>query len=68
MNENLGSTDKIIRIFLGLTIVLLGIKYETWWGLAGLIFPITAVINWCPIYAALGISSNRDGKKELPKI
>jgi hypothetical protein len=57
MNENLGNTDKIVRIFLGLFIVLLGVKYESWWGLLGFIFPITAVISWCPIYAFFGMKS-----------
>jgi Protein of unknown function (DUF2892) len=58
MKENLGNTDKIVRIFLGLIIVLLGVKYGSWWGALGMIFPITAVINWCPIYAFFGLRSN----------
>lgn len=45
MKENLGSTDKIVRIFLGLIIVLLGVKYGSWWGALGMIFPITPLLT-----------------------
>ena len=61
MKKNLGSTDKLIRILLGLVIIFLGVKYQTWWGALGLILPITALINWCPIYAFFGLNSQ--GKK-----
>lgn len=65
MRENLGNIDKIIRIFLGLIIVLAGVEYGSWWGLLGFIFPITAVINWCPIYAFFGFRSNHGEQKKV---
>ncbi|HRH02401.1 MAG TPA: DUF2892 domain-containing protein [Bacteroidia bacterium] len=65
MIENLGNTDKIVRIFIGLAIVLMGVEYESWWGLVGFIFPITAVINWCPIYAFFGIRTSKDKGRKL---
>ena len=65
MRENLGDADRIVRIFLGLIIVLLGVEYGSWWGAVGFIFPITAVINWCPIYAFFGIKSNHGDQKRV---
>ena len=57
MKCNVGKTDKIIRIILGLVIIALGFIYETWWGLVGLIPLITGLVNWCPIYHACKIST-----------
>lgn len=65
MRENLGDADRIVRIFLGLIIVLLGVEYSSWWGVIGFIFPITAVINWCPIYAFFGLKSNHGDQKRV---
>jgi len=34
------------------------------WFLVALIFPATAFMNWCPIYAALGFKTNNDEVKK----
>lgn len=57
MESNIGSTDRIVRVVLGLVIVGLGIAYGSWWGLIGLIALATAAINWCPAYRLLGLST-----------
>lgn len=63
MTKNLGNIDRIVRILLGISF---GILYFTGIvaGTAGLIlvvlggiFIATALISWCPIYAALGIKT-----------
>jgi hypothetical protein len=62
MKKNMGITDKWIRLAIGLAIGVAGIYFKSWWGLVGLIFLGTALINWCPLYLPLGISTrkNRD--------
>ncbi len=57
MTKNEGKTDRSIRIILGLIIVLLGVYFQTWWGLIGLIPILTSLIGWCPLYSIFGISS-----------
>jgi len=57
MNRNLGKTDRVIRIVLGLVIVALGLLFESWWGLVGLIPLLTAAVRWCPAYRLLGLST-----------
>ena len=59
MNKNIGSTDKIIRIILGVVVLALGFYFKSWWGLIGLIPLVTASINWCPIYAPFKIFTNK---------
>ena len=58
MKKNIGKTDKIIRISLGVAILsqtVIGLG--SLWGLTGLVLIITALIDFCPAYAALGIST-----------
>jgi len=57
MKKNVGSTDKLIRIILALVIFILGIIYQSWWGLVGFIPLLTALIGWCPAYLPFGIST-----------
>jgi hypothetical protein len=58
MKKNIGKTDKIIRIVLGVvilsqTVVGLG----SLWGLIGLVLIVTALIDFCPAYTLLGINT-----------
>lgn len=57
MSINIGKTDKGIRILLGILIILAAIIFKSWWGLAGLVLIGTALVNWCPIYAMLGLNT-----------
>jgi hypothetical protein len=57
MKLNIGTTDKWIRIALGLAAGALGIVFKSWWGLVGLIPLATAVVGTCPVYLPLGIST-----------
>ena len=65
MKKNLGSTDKIIRL---LVAVAIGVLYFTGTvgGTLGIvllvvaaIFFITPLINFCPLYSVLGISTKK---------
>ena len=57
MKCNVGKTDRIIRVILGVGIIAIGIYLKSWWGAIGVIPIITAAIGWCPAYLPFGISS-----------
>lgn len=57
MKCNVGRTEKLIRIGIGIIIGLMGIYYKNWWGLIGLIPIITGAIGYCPVSDFLGVSS-----------
>lgn len=55
MKCNVGKTDKVIRIIVGLAIGAAGIYFKSWWGLIGIVPIFTALINWCSLYLPFGI-------------
>ncbi len=59
MKQNVGSTDKIIRIILSIVIAAVGYYYKSWWGLVALIPLLTVFISFCPIYPIFGISTKK---------
>jgi hypothetical protein len=50
-------TDRIIRIVIGLIIVVLGVYFNSWWGLIGIIPLATGIFKWCPLYVPFKIST-----------
>ena len=63
MKCNVGKTDKIIRIILGLLIAATGIVFKSWWGLIGIIPLLTAVVGWCPLYVPFNLSTSKTKPK-----
>ena len=59
MKMNVGGVDKGLRIVAGVVIIGLGIYLKSWWGLIGIVPLATALVNFCPLYVALGISTHR---------
>lgn len=58
MEQNVGQTDRIIRIVAGLALLsLIFVGPQTWWGLVGLVPLSTAFINFCPAYKLLGVNT-----------
>jgi hypothetical protein len=58
MHNNVGNTDKLLRI--GAAVILLGLGASGvigWWGLIGLVPLATGLLNWCPAYRLLGINT-----------
>ena len=66
MKANIGNTDKIIRIIVGLAIiVILGFVMNSWWGLIGIIPIGTAFVSRCLLYYPFGISTcKKEGLNE----
>jgi len=58
MKCNIGSTDRVIRMVIGLGIAIAGIIFESYWGLIGVVLLTTAVFRFCPLYAILGLKTN----------
>jgi hypothetical protein len=58
MKPNIGKTDKVIRIILGVFVLsLTAWGPGTWWGLLGLIPLATALVNFCPVYTIFKLST-----------
>lgn len=59
MKANLHQVDRIIRIVIGITLILLPLfAVIGWWGyVVGAILLATGLINFCPIYRLLGINT-----------
>lgn len=60
MKKNVGKIDKAIRLIAGLIVGGLGIYYQSWWGLIGIIPIATSLMSFCPFYPILGIKTNKD--------
>ncbi len=67
MKKNVGSLDRLIRMILGLIIIAWGIYAENWFGLIGIVPLMTALLNWCPFYIPLKLSTIKrgDNKKKI---
>ena len=63
--SNESTVDRIIRVVLGIVLVYLGLGGMTAGTLAvilaivGVVLLITGIIGWCPLYAVLGLRTNR---------
>lgn len=58
MTRNIGNTERLIRLVVGLAILSLTvIGPQSIWGLLGLVPILTAAIGWCPPYSLLGINT-----------
>ena len=58
MKVNVGGTDRIIRIVVGLALIGLVLAgLIGWWGWLGIVPLATGLIGWCPPYAMLGFNT-----------
>ncbi len=57
MECNVGKTEKIVRLILGLVFVWLGYAGSPWWYLVAIILILTASIGFCPLSKLLGINT-----------
>jgi len=63
MKCNVGINDRLLRIIAGLVIAILGIWFNSWWGLIGLVPIATGLFSWCPLYVPLKISTIKKEKE-----
>ncbi len=58
MKQNVGSTDRIIRIVIGLGLAIGGIIFESYWGLIGIPILASGVFRFCIFYPLLKIDTS----------
>jgi hypothetical protein len=60
MQANVGGTDRIVRIVLGVALILFAL-FSTHplhhWGWLGVVFLGTGLFRWCPAYLPFGFST-----------
>ena len=64
MHHNIGGIDQILRIVLGVVICTIGVIYNNWWGLVGLIPLVTGTMSWFPLYKLVELSNLKISKSE----
>jgi hypothetical protein len=57
MIENIGNTDRIIRICIGISIIVTGFYFNNWMGILGFGPLLTAFLSFCPLYSMLNINT-----------
>jgi len=57
MKCNVGRTDRIVRIISGLVIAILGVVFNSWWGLIGIVPLATGLFAFCPGYLPFKINT-----------
>jgi hypothetical protein len=62
MKPNVGAMDRKLRLLAGIGLATGGIIFESYWGLIGIVLLITAVLNYCPLYAILGLDTSVNDK------
>ena len=71
MKANIGSSDKLVRLALAIVLIVLFYKeiVTDIWGIVALVIAllltITSLINFCPLYAILGINTAQKKVKKL---
>lgn len=61
MKCNVGTIDRLMRIIVGLIIAILGVWFDSWWGLVGIVPLATGIFKICPLYMPFKLST---AKKE----
>ncbi|MEX0944374.1 MAG: DUF2892 domain-containing protein [Balneolaceae bacterium] len=65
MKKNVGYMDSIIRTIVGALAVGIGLYYDSYWGLLGLILVVSGALSFSPLYRVLNISTmNPDLERE----
>jgi hypothetical protein len=58
MTTNIGKTERVVRVFVGLGILSLAFVGPTSrWGYLGIAPILTGLVGWCPPYTLLGIDT-----------
>jgi hypothetical protein len=57
MKCNVGPIDRLLRIVIGLIVAIVGVVFDSWWGLVGIVPLVTGLFQFCPLYWPLKIST-----------
>ena len=65
MTPNVGTIDKWLRIVVGVALIALAIfGVIGWWGYIGIVPLATGLVNFCPAYKLIGMSTCGKGGGE----
>jgi len=59
MQCNVGKTDRVLRIVLGLGLLAAGVYTQNWWYAIGIVPLATAALKWCPVYVPFGLRTDK---------
>ncbi len=59
MKKNVGKTDRIIRILIGISIVAISIINQSWLGIIGAGIILPAIMGSDPLYLVIGVNTNK---------
>lgn len=68
MKANVGNSDRIIRFILGAVIIALGFYFKSWWGVVAIVPILTGLLNFCPVYNLIGVSTKKKIETEKLKV
>lgn len=57
MSVNIGTDERVIRLFAGMIIASMCIFYNSAWALIGIPIMVSAAVGICPLYKLLGIKT-----------
>jgi uncharacterized membrane protein YfcA len=58
MDTNIGGFDRLARLIIGAALIASAVfGIIGFWGYIGVVPIATALIGWCPVYRALGVST-----------
>ncbi len=65
MKFNVGGTDRMLRIVVGLALIALAATGTVgWWGWLGVVPLLTGVVRFCPLYPLAGINTCTEQAKK----
>ena len=68
MKKNVGGADRILRVILGVAVIGLGLYFKSWWGIIGIVPLATGVLNFCPAYTLIGVSTSKKIETDKLKV
>ena len=57
MKMNVGSSERMLRVIAGIIIIGVGVYYQSWWGVIGVVPLLTGLFRFCPLYSILGVNT-----------
>lgn len=60
MSNNVGSVDRVVRVFIGLALLafaVYSVQPYAWLGYIGIVPILTAIFGTCPLYSMIGVST-----------
>ena len=60
MKNNVGPADRLVRVVFGLIISVVGIIFNSWWGLLGIPLLATGLFKTCLLYIPFGYSTAKN--------